>query len=190
MVAPRVLDDAEIANAIECLDGWRYEAGKLRRDFEFADFVRAFGFMTQVAILAERANHHPEWSNVYKRVHIDLVTHESSGVTARDPFIDHYFKRIDPHTAASFTAEQCEAIKAMFGARGVAKHTVEVRRSLPIRRRRYYLVLLLGRERRTFGRLYSEGAVSGAFNLVGYAITAALWVLPAIGAALILQAIL
>ncbi len=108
----------------------------------------------------------------------------------RDPFIDHYFKRIDPQTAASFTVEQREAIKTMFGGRGIAKHTVEVRRSLPIRRRRYYLVLLLGRERRTFGRLYSEGAVSGAFNLVGYAITAALWVLPAIGAALILQAIL
>jgi len=108
----------------------------------------------------------------------------------RDPFIDHYFKRIDPQTAASFTVEQREAIKTMFGGRGIAKHTVEVRRSLPIGRRRYYLVMLLGRERRTFGRLYSEGAVSGAFNLVGYAITAALWMLPAIGAALLLQAIL
>ncbi len=108
----------------------------------------------------------------------------------RDPFIDHYFKRIDPQTAASFTDEQCEAIKTMFGGRGIAKHTVEVRRSLPIGRRRYYLVMLMGRERRTFGRLYSEGAVSGAFNLLGYAITAALWMLPAIGAALVLQAVL
>ena len=108
----------------------------------------------------------------------------------RDPFIDHYFKRIDPRVAETFTPEQCEAIKTMFGARGMAQHAVEVRRSLPIGRRRYYLVLLLGRERRTFGRLYSEGAISGSFNLLGYAITAALWTLPAAGAALLLQAIL
>src|SRR3546814_9410027 len=76
----------------------------------------------------------------------------------------------------------------MFGARGVARHTVEIRRSLPIGRGRYYLVLLLGRERRTVGRLYSEGSMSTAFNLLGYAITAALWMLPAVGAALLLQA--
>jgi hypothetical protein len=78
----------------------------------------------------------------------------------------------------------------MFGARGIARHTVEIRRSLPIGRGRYYLVLLLGRERRTFGRLYSEGTVSSGFNLLGYAITAALWTLPAVGAALLLQAVL
>ncbi|MEO3427683.1 hypothetical protein AAFN88_02425 [Pelagibius sp. CAU 1746] len=109
---------------------------------------------------------------------------------SRDPFIDHYFKRIDPRVAETFTHEQREAIKAMFGARGMAQHAVEVRRSLPIGRRRYYLVLLLGRERRTFGRLHAEGAISGSFNLLGYAITAALWALPAAGAALLLQAIL
>lgn len=108
----------------------------------------------------------------------------------RDPFLDHYFKRIDPRLAASFSAEQCEAIKAMFGARGIARHAVEIRRSLPIGRGRYYLVLLLGRERRTIGRLYSEGTISRPFTLLGYAITAALWLLPAIGAALLLQALL
>lgn len=125
------------------------------------------------------------------------AVHASPGSTApettkapRDPFIDHYFKRIDPQVAASFTEEQCEAIKSMFGARGMAQHAVEIRRSLPIGRRRYYLVLLLGRERRTFGRLHSDGAISGSFNLLGYAITAAMWMLPAAGAALLLQAIL
>ncbi|HEY9549687.1 MAG TPA: hypothetical protein VIR45_09315 [Kiloniellaceae bacterium] len=107
-----------------------------------------------------------------------------------DPFLDHYFKRVDPRVAASFTPEQCEAIKSMFGGRGIARHAVEIRRSLPIGRGRYYLVLLLGRERRTFDRLYSEGTVSGAFNLLGYAITAALCMLPALGAALLLQALL
>lgn len=109
---------------------------------------------------------------------------------ARDPFIDHYFKRIDPQVAASFTPEQQEAIKTMFGARGIARHTVELRRSLPVGKRRYYLVLLLGREQRTFGRLYSEGAVSGPFNLLGYAIIAGLWLVPAACAALLLQALL
>lgn len=110
--------------------------------------------------------------------------------TSRDPFIDHYFKRIDPAVAASFTQEQRDAIKVMFGARGVAQHSVEIRRSLPIGRRRYYLVLLMGREQRTFGRLYREGAISDPFNLLGYAITAGLWLLPAAGAAVLLQAIL
>lgn len=108
----------------------------------------------------------------------------------RDPFIDHYFKRIDPEVAASFTPEQREAIKTMFGARGMAQHALEIRRSLPIGRRRFYLVLLLGRERRTFSRLSREGAISRPFNLLGYAITAGLWLLPAAGAALLLQAIL
>jgi hypothetical protein len=110
--------------------------------------------------------------------------------TARDSFIDHYFKRIDPQIAASFTDDQCEAIKSMFGARGVVTHSLEIRRSLPIGRRRYYLVLLLGRERRTFGRLNCEGVITRPFNLLGYAITAALWMVPAIGTALLLQAIL
>lgn len=109
---------------------------------------------------------------------------------ARDPFIDHYFKRIDPRVAATFSADQCEAIKTMFGARGIAKHSVEVRRSLPIGRGRYYLVLLIGRERRTIGRLYSEGAIGSTANLAGYAITAALWAVPAVAAALLLQVLL
>jgi 4a-hydroxytetrahydrobiopterin dehydratase len=57
---------------------------RLRRDFVFADFVEAFGFVTRVALLAERADHHPEWSNVYKRVTIQLSTHEASGISERD----------------------------------------------------------------------------------------------------------
>lgn len=108
----------------------------------------------------------------------------------RDPFIAHYFKRIDPSLAASFNADQCAAIKEMFGARGVAKHALEVRRSVPIGRRRYYLVLLMGRERRTFDRLFSEGAATQSFTLLGYAITALLWMIPAVGVAFALQALL
>ncbi len=56
----------------------------LRRSFEFADFVEAFGFMSQVALLAERNDHHPDWSNVYNRVVINLSTHVAGGITALD----------------------------------------------------------------------------------------------------------
>ncbi len=63
---------------------WRIEEDKLYREFKFPDFVSAFGFMTKVAILAERANHHPEWSNVYNSVVINLTTHEAGGISKRD----------------------------------------------------------------------------------------------------------
>jgi len=63
---------------------WRFEDGKLHRTFLFSDFVEAFGFMTRAAIHAEKMNHHPEWSNVYKRVEVSLMTHEAGGITQRD----------------------------------------------------------------------------------------------------------
>jgi 4a-hydroxytetrahydrobiopterin dehydratase len=63
---------------------WSIKEGKLHREFKFPDFVAAFGFMTKVAILAERANHHPEWSNVYSRVVINLTTHDVGGLSKRD----------------------------------------------------------------------------------------------------------
>jgi len=63
---------------------WRVKEGKLYREFKFPDFVSAFGFMTKVAIHAERDNHHPEWTNVYSKVFISLITHEAGGITKRD----------------------------------------------------------------------------------------------------------
>jgi 4a-hydroxytetrahydrobiopterin dehydratase len=63
---------------------WRVENGKLRRDLVFPDFVSAFGFMTRVAILAEKADHHPEWFNVYNKVRIELTTHDAGGISERD----------------------------------------------------------------------------------------------------------
>jgi len=65
-------------------DGWELAAGKLHRDFEFSNFVEAFGFMTRVAIVAEKMDHHPEWSNVYNRVSVDLTTHDAGGITDLD----------------------------------------------------------------------------------------------------------
>lgn len=67
------------------LGGWTAADGKLHRSFKFRDFVEAFAFMSQVALLAERMDHHPEWSNVYNRVEISLTTHDAgNSVTALD----------------------------------------------------------------------------------------------------------
>ncbi|HNH43317.1 MAG TPA: 4a-hydroxytetrahydrobiopterin dehydratase, partial [Agitococcus sp.] len=63
---------------------WRLRGTKLHREYVFKDFVQAFGFMSQVALLAERANHHPDWSNSYNRVSIDLTTHDAQSVTGKD----------------------------------------------------------------------------------------------------------
>lgn len=79
--------DIEIAliklnNGVE--HAWSINEEKLVREFKFPDFVIAFGFMTKVAMLAERANHHPEWSNVYNKVIVSLTTHEVAGLSDRD----------------------------------------------------------------------------------------------------------
>ena len=60
------------------------EDRKLHREYIFRNFVQAFGFMTEVALIAESADHHPEWFNVYKKVIVDLTTHEADGITERD----------------------------------------------------------------------------------------------------------
>ena len=83
MTIPR-LTEQEIQKAMAELGSWTVEAGKLHREYRFRDFVQAFGFMAQGALLAERAAHHPEWFNVYNRVVVDLTTHEAGGITQKD----------------------------------------------------------------------------------------------------------
>lgn len=78
------LSDREIAKALTELDGWSLENGKLSRNFKFANFVEAFGFMTRAAIEAEKMDHHPEWFNVYGKVSVQLVTHSADGITNLD----------------------------------------------------------------------------------------------------------
>jgi 4a-hydroxytetrahydrobiopterin dehydratase len=78
------LSDAEIKAALGALPEWALLDGKLHREYKFPDFVHAFGFMATAAIAIEAMNHHPEWSNVWNRVSVDLVTHDSGGVTAKD----------------------------------------------------------------------------------------------------------
>jgi len=78
------LTSSELEQALADLPDWSIQAGKLHRDIKFRDFVEAFGFMTRVALIAERMNHHPEWFNVYKTVRIDLSTHDVGGISQRD----------------------------------------------------------------------------------------------------------
>ena len=83
----RKLSDSEMAALATQLTHWQLDAqaGTLTLQFLFADFVEAFAFMTRVALAAEKHNHHPEWSNVYNRVTIDLVTHAAGNtITDRD----------------------------------------------------------------------------------------------------------
>lgn len=84
MARPVVLTDGELSNAVAELDGWDLIDGRLHRQFRFADFPRAFGFMAAVATVAQSMDHHPDWSNSYNIVTIDLVTHDVGGVTALD----------------------------------------------------------------------------------------------------------
>jgi 4a-hydroxytetrahydrobiopterin dehydratase len=80
----RKLTDAEIQAALPKVPHWRLAADRLQRDFEFGDFAEAWGFMSSVALAAEAMNHHPDWSNVYRRVSIALSTHDAGGISEKD----------------------------------------------------------------------------------------------------------
>ena len=80
----RKLTDSEINKELAGLPGWELENGKLHKTFQFDSFVDAFGFMTKVAIAAEKLNHHPEWFNVYNKVTVDLTTHDLGGISTFD----------------------------------------------------------------------------------------------------------
>jgi 4a-hydroxytetrahydrobiopterin dehydratase len=79
-----VLSTAEITQQLNQLNGWEVKDGKLHRQFQFADFAQAFGFMASMAVVSESMGHHPEWFNVYNKVHVDLTTHDAGGITQKD----------------------------------------------------------------------------------------------------------
>jgi 4a-hydroxytetrahydrobiopterin dehydratase len=76
-----VLDDEQITKRLAALPGWSCVDGKLHKELQFRDFNEAFGFMTRVALVAEKRDHHPDWSNSWNRVVIDIVNHAAGGVT-------------------------------------------------------------------------------------------------------------
>ena len=81
---PRKLTPEEVENALQSLGGWQVVGGKLHREYRFRDFVEAWGFMARAALVVQQMDHHPEWSNVYHTVRVDLVTHDAGGITRRD----------------------------------------------------------------------------------------------------------
>lgn len=83
-MATKRLSESEIAERLPKLVKWSVLGGRLHREYQFKDFTRAFGFMSSVALLAEKRDHHPDWSNAYGKVVIDLVSHDVGGLTARD----------------------------------------------------------------------------------------------------------
>ncbi|MGE4595066.1 MAG: 4a-hydroxytetrahydrobiopterin dehydratase [Gammaproteobacteria bacterium] len=89
-----ILTSDEINNALQGLSGWQIVDGYLSKEFTFKGFIQAFGFMTQVAIHAQVMKHHPEWSNVYNKVKINLITHDEGGITELDTRLAEKAERI------------------------------------------------------------------------------------------------
>ena len=88
------LNPEQIAALGTTLPKWQLVDGKLHRELVFADFVAAFGFMSQVALLAEAMGHHPEWRNVWNRVSIDLITHDIGGLSSLDLALAQKIERL------------------------------------------------------------------------------------------------
>ena len=91
---PVKLSELEVAAALSRLPGWEIAESKLHREYKFADFVAAFGFMTGAALIAQGMDHHPEWFNVWNTVRIDLATHDSGGITALDVKLAHSMEEL------------------------------------------------------------------------------------------------
>lgn len=84
MSALQALSIDDIEGALQTLSGWSVKNNKLHKELKFVNFEEAFGFMTRVALAAERMNHHPDWLNTYNLVTIDLYTHTKSAITSLD----------------------------------------------------------------------------------------------------------
>jgi 4a-hydroxytetrahydrobiopterin dehydratase len=81
---PERLTDEQIKSELSTLPKWELKSGNLHRTFKFTDFVQAWGFMSRVALIAQSMDHHPDWSNVYNTVVVDLSTHDAGGITRLD----------------------------------------------------------------------------------------------------------
>ena len=86
----------ELDENVGTLSGWEIKDGKLQKSFKFSNFIEAFGFMTRIALEAEKINHHPEWSNVYDTVKVRLSTHDADGITDYDIKLANIIDRTKP----------------------------------------------------------------------------------------------
>ena len=96
MTRPKALAPDEIDSRLAAIPSWKVENDRLHRQFVFDDFVEAFGFMTRVAIVAEKLDHHPNWSNVYNKVDVHLTTHDAGGLTVLDFTLAEQMDRFAP----------------------------------------------------------------------------------------------
>ena len=99
------LTSTQLTPLLAALPGWRFDVqrgGLIERDYVFRDFAQAFGFMAQVALVAERSNHHPEWFNVYNKVKVTLTTHDVDGLSMKDIELARFMDRV----AAALGQEQ------------------------------------------------------------------------------------
>lgn len=96
MSRPTALTPEEVESRLKTRSDWSFDQSKLHRLFKFENFVEAFGFMSQIAILAEKMDHHPEWSNVYNRVEVYLTTHDAGGLTELDFELADQMDRLAP----------------------------------------------------------------------------------------------
>jgi len=81
---PYILRDEELNELVVKIPGWEIKSQQIHREFNFANFIEAFSFMTKVALICEKYNHHPNWENVYSKVIIRLSTHDLGGITNLD----------------------------------------------------------------------------------------------------------
>ncbi|MBI3817473.1 MAG: 4a-hydroxytetrahydrobiopterin dehydratase [Planctomycetes bacterium] len=103
MARPTLLTSAQIEDALRELPAWKLDAGRIGREFVFRDFDEAFAWMTAVAADAKALDHHPDWTNSYRRVTVTLQTHDAGGLTALDIALANAMER---HAAARGTRER------------------------------------------------------------------------------------
>ena len=84
LMKPYLLQDEELKELAGKIPGWGIDSEEIQREFNFADFIEAFSFMTKIALICEKYNHHPNWENVYSKVTIRLKTHDLGGITNLD----------------------------------------------------------------------------------------------------------
>ena len=99
------LTEQQLPPLLDALAAWHFDperGGTIAREFRFRDFAQAFGFMSQVAVVAESRNHHPEWFNVYNRVKVTLTTHDDGGLSMKDIELASFMDRV----AAALGQEQ------------------------------------------------------------------------------------